>query len=256
MRGHRDLVAVSGLSVICAILVLVLPLEGLRIVFAIPLCLLLPGYAITAAAFVDKPLPAAQRAVFSLALSLCALALGSLLLNYVGGLRAGTWALFLSALVIVLCQVASSRRLHPGQRPKRFHPPRPPLAQVLLIVAGVGAATVAVGLAFAVLPAKNAIGSTELWIATDANTKTAVVRVGVRSQEQDERSYFLQIRVGAKEEPVIQLFNLQPGESRTLRVRVPAPLRTTAVAASLFRQSDPELVYRRVNAFIPGALTE
>ena len=251
MRGHRDLVLACWLALICAVLALLLPLTVLRLVFAIPLCLLLPGYAITAAAFARQAMLPAPLALLSLALSLASLALAALALNYLGGLRAGTWALLLVLIVATACRLAAIRRPKPGRAPQQLRPPRPPLPRLLVYGAGLAAATVAIGLAFVVLPGKNAIGHTELWI-TPGGGATDVVKVGVRSQQQHATNYFLRVRVGRSQQPVIRLLNLAPGEERTFRVAIPAPAREVSMTASLFRQSDPERVYRRVYSRIPG----
>ena len=251
MRGHRDLVFASGAALACAGLALLPPLTALRVFFALPLCLLLPGYAITAAAFARQPLQATQTAALSLALSLATLALGALVLNYLGGLHAGSWALLLVAVVLAACRLAAVRRPQPGLAP-RLELKRPPLARLALYGIALVAAVVAVGLAFVPLPAKNAIGHTELSIATGGNGPASVIQLRVRSQEQHSASYFLRVRIGRTPRPVIRLFDLVPGEERTIRVDVPTPARTTTTTVSLFRQSDPERVYRRVYSSLPG----
>lgn len=251
MRGHRDLVLASAAALVCAVLAVLLPLTALRVAFAIPLCLFLPGYAITALTFARNPVGRAQAALLSVALSLSVLALGALLLNFLGGLRSVTWALFLALVVLACSWAAAARRPHPGLRP---HPslPRIPWPQVVLYGAGAVAAVAAVSLAFVVLPAKNAIGHTELWVTTAENGPKSVVQIGVRSQEQHDSSYFVRVLVGDRQKPVVRLFDLAPGEARTIRIRVPASARPQPTTASLFRQSDPERVYRRVYTWIPA----
>jgi uncharacterized membrane protein len=251
MRGHRDLVLACGLALVCAVAALLLPLTALRVVFALPLCLVLPGYAITAATFARLPLGKAQTALLSVALSLCALALGALALNYLGGLRSGTWALLLVAIVLAGCRAAAVRRPNRGTRPQPALP-RVPLPQVVLYCAGTAAIAAAVGLAFVVLPAKNAIGHTDLWITTAEEGASSVVQVGVRSQEQHATSYFVRIRVGSAEKPAIKLFDLVPGEERTIRLEVPAAAQPIPATAALFRQSSPEQVYRQVYTAVGG----
>ncbi|MFN8216571.1 MAG: DUF1616 domain-containing protein [Solirubrobacterales bacterium] len=251
MRGHRDLVLAALAAPLCAVLALVLPLAGLSLIFALPLCLLLPGYAISAAAFARRPLGWPRMVALSLALSLAVLALGSLALNYLGGLHPGTWAALLVLIVLGCCRLAAIRRPQPG-RPTRLRLQRPPALRLALYGTALAVAAAAVTVAFIPLPGKNAIGHTDLWISTGAAGGDSVVRVGVRSQEQHAASYFLRVRVGTEEKPVIRLFDLVPGEERTIRVDLPTPAATTATTASLFRQSDPERVYRRVYTWVPG----
>ncbi|HVO55115.1 MAG TPA: DUF1616 domain-containing protein [Solirubrobacterales bacterium] len=254
MRGHRDLILASAAALACAVLAVLVPVTAVRVFFAIPLCLFLPGYAIAAVTFARNPLGRAQTALLSVALSLCVLALGALLLNFLGGLHTGSWALFLALIVLACSRAAAVRRPHQGRRPQPSLP-RIPLTQAVLYCAGAVAAVAAVALAFVVLPAKNAIGHTELWITTANAGPKAVVQVGVRSQEQHEGSYFVRVLVGQRQKPLVRVFDLAPGEERTIRIRVPAPARAQPTTASLFRQSDPQQVYRRVYTWIPGEET-
>jgi Protein of unknown function (DUF1616) len=252
MRGHRDLVLTCWLAPACALLSLLLPFTVLRLIFALPLCLFLPGYAIAAAAFNRQTMRPAPLALFSLAVSLAILPLAALTLNYLGGLRAGSWALLLVLVVLAASRLAAIRRPRPGRASGAPRLPRATLPQLLLYGAGIAAAGVAVGLAFHVFPAKNAIGHTEMWIATRSDDAGAAITVDVRSDQQRATNYFLRVRVGRSPQPVIRLLNLVPGEERSFRVEVPRPARDTTATASLFRQSDPERVYRRVYGGISG----
>jgi uncharacterized membrane protein len=254
MRGHRDLVLASVLALVCAVCAVLLPLTAMRVGFGIPLCLYLPGYAITAATFAPNPLGRPQTALLGVALSLCVLALGALALNYLGGLHSGTWALLLVLVTLVGCRAAAVRRPQRGRRPQPALP-RISLPQAVLYCAGLLAAVAAVSLAFVVLPAKNAVGHTDMWIETADEGTSALVEIGVRSLEQHEASYFVRVRVGRAEKPTVRLFNLVPGEERTIRLRVPAPSRPLPATASLFRQSDPERIYRRIHTWIRGEET-
>ena len=97
MRGHRDLRLLAALSVPCAVLAIVVPVEAIALLFAVPLALFLPGCALTAVTFARHPIEWPQRLVFSVGFSLATLALGALLLNYMpGGIRScGTcWGRF------------------------------------------------------------------------------------------------------------------------------------------------------------------
>jgi uncharacterized membrane protein len=253
MRGHRDLRRATTASVLCAAVALILPFPAVCLVFAIPLCLFLPGYAIASAAFAQRPLARMQTLVLSLGLSLAVLALGTLLLNYLpGGLRAGTWALLLVLVVFGGCRAAALRR------PKPTRASRSPWPQLrisksgsVLVGGGVLATIAALVLAMTPVPAKNAVGYTELWLSTRSNAQSGVVRVGVRSEEQHEVGYFLRVRMDG-EKPKLRLFNLVPGETRIVRIRTAPPSGAPVpVVASLFRQDEPKAAYRRLTGWIP-----
>src|SRR5436189_3585799 len=137
MRSHRDLRAFAAGAVLFAVVVISVPVDGIRILAGLPLALVMPGYAITAAAFARQRLDLRYVAALSIGLSLATLAVATLLLNYgPGGLRAAPWAVFLAAVVVAGCIVAGRRRPpgHAGLLPRIQLRPRP-LEGVLLLVA-------------------------------------------------------------------------------------------------------------------------
>ena len=81
MRGHRDLTLASAAAVLCALIAVFVPFEIVRIGVALPLTLILPGYAIVAVAFGPRELSIAKLATMSVAVSLMVLTLSSLFLN-------------------------------------------------------------------------------------------------------------------------------------------------------------------------------
>jgi uncharacterized membrane protein len=254
VRGHRDLERAARAALLCALAALVLPLEPLEVLFALPLALFLPGYAIAAATFARRPLGWAPLLLLSLALSLAVLALGTLVLDFVpGGVRGISWALLLLLVILNGCRLAALRRpAAAGGSATSW--PRPLIGrpQALLLGGGGLAALAALVLAMAPLPANNALGYTELWISTKRDSIAApVVRVGVRSQEKRKVSYFLRVAFGGGE-PVVRLFDLEPGEQQTFRVAAPPGSPQTPVVASLFRQAKPTKIYRRVVLVAPG----
>jgi hypothetical protein len=242
-----------------------LPLEGLALIFAVPLTLMLPGYAITAAAFARRELGRPHFLLLSLALSLATLVLGSLALNYVpGGIRGISWSLFLLLVVLGCCRAAAVRRGGQSTLPRW---PRPKFSGLELGLIGGGLLTAAVALILAstTVPAKNAIGYTQLWILPEAGMQGSEVQVGVKSQEQDPIEYDLRIRVGqfgpkvqlprrgpATREIAKQSFRLDPGETHVVRLDAP-PGSTAAkvpVVATLLRHNRPFTVYRRVKGWL------
>jgi hypothetical protein len=251
VRGHRDLQIASASSLVCVLVALLVPLETVRLVFAAPLALLLPGYAITTACFARRRLERPQLMVLSLALSLATLALGGLALNYVpGGIRALSWAVLLLLVVLNGCRVAALRR-PPRAEPPMFPRPRLGGAGSALLLAGLSAAVAAVALSFATLPAKNAIGYTQLWALPEPGSKGTEIQVGVGSEEQDQASYYLLVRVGDR--PLVRRdIHLGPGEAQVIRLRpeLPATGGPVPVIATLLRQNSPTRVYRRVKNWL------
>jgi uncharacterized membrane protein len=254
MRGHRDLEILGAGSIFCAVAALLIPLAGLSLLFAAPLALFAPGYAIVAATFARHPAGRPQLLLLSLSLSLATVVLGGFVLNYApGGERALTWAILL-VLVVLGCGRAAALRRPPATGPK-------PLRLRLsgrdsgLLLGGALLATAALVLAMTTLPAKNARGFTELWVTPKAGPVLGSAAIGIGSEEQHAASYFLKVRLGHRAKPIVRTLKLHPGETRTLKFDA-VPSGTGApvpVTAQLFRQDNPKKVYRRVFAWIPSA---
>ncbi|HEX6228423.1 MAG TPA: DUF1616 domain-containing protein, partial [Solirubrobacterales bacterium] len=118
MRGHRDLQLAVIAAAASALVALLVPIEELRLIGALPLTLALPGYAIVAVTFARRPLGQAHVLLLSLALSLITLALGGLVLNYSpGGIRSVSWAVLLFVIVLAASRGAAIRRppVEPGR---------------------------------------------------------------------------------------------------------------------------------------------
>jgi uncharacterized membrane protein len=245
MRGHGDLRLVVATALACAVLALLTPVDVIALVFAVPLVLILPGYAITAAAFARRQLAWPQFLLLSIALSLAVLVLGSLLLNYVGGIHPLSWALLLVAVIFATCRVAAVRRGKTGRGPSR---PRLRLRrlEMAMVFAGVAAAVVAIVLSSSTVPVGDAIGFTQLWILPQAGSEGRVVQIGVRSQQQTSTNFDLRVRIGP-DTLARRSFRLAPGETRLVKLQAPPGSEgTVPVIATLLRHNRPFSVYRRV----------
>jgi hypothetical protein len=245
MRGQKDLRLVVALSVLCTVLALLIPIDAVALVFAVPLALFLPGYSITAAAFARRDLEWPQFLLFSIALSLAALVLGSLVLNYAGGIHPLSWAVLLLLVVLGACRSAALRRGNSATA-KRWPRVRLRGLQTAMLL-GAGAATVAaLVLGFSIVPAEDAVGYSQLWVLPEAGSGGSEAQVGVRSQEQASVDFDLRVRVGS-DRLVKRSFKLAPGETRLVRLRAPpGSTRTVPVIATLLRHNRPFSVYRRV----------
>lgn len=252
MRGHRDLRIACAAAVVCALVGLLLPVDAVRALFVVPLALLLPGYAVATATFARRDLSRPLLALISLSLSLALLALGSLLLNYTpGGIRALPWAILLVVIVVGGCAVAARRREAAGPAPA-WRWPRPRALALALSLGGLAAVIAAVALAAATVPAKNAIGFTELWVLPSNGAESEQAQVGIRSQEQHVVPYDLLVRVGSGL-LLRRSFRLQPGAMKIFRVSALADPggRPIPVTATLLRQNRTDKVYRRIRGWLP-----
>lgn len=249
MRGHRDLRLILALTLVCAAGSLITPLGAVRAIFAVPLALILPGYAITAAAF-GSNLPAwPERIPLTLGISLASAALASLVLNYLpGGIHGFPWTLLLVLIVLLACRSAARRR---GRRRGRHQPPSLPglKPRPVTVALGIGTAAMVVAaliLAQATFDNDHASGFTQLWIAppkpTDAST-----RIGVTSEQQQTRAYRLVVEVEGKAKPEVETFELEPSQTHLVKIDSGGTAPPAGVEAKLYLRSDPSRVYRRVS---------
>lgn len=256
MRGNRDLALASGAAIVCALLAIVVPWEGLRLVAAVPLAFVLPGYAIVAAAFGARRLEPTQSTMLSLGCSLAVLCLGALVLNHLpGGIQTASWAILLALLVVACCGAALYRREGEGGEEDPFLPRRrrPRGVDVLCGVAVVALMAGAIGLANTPLPAGNAGGFTSLWVLP-AGAAGHAVRLGVSSSEQGTRRYVLKLEVDEGQMKTISRFALRPGDERVFTVPIAASRDgSVLVSGLLFRQSDPVTALRKVRTWLPSA---
>ena len=254
MRHQPRLTAALAAALLCATISVAVPLEGLRIAAGLPLCLLLPGYALAAAIFARNSMHPAPMLLLGVALSLSTLVIGSLFLDATPwGLRTGTWAGWLVGVTLAGCILAARRRRRsPPVRRRRTATRIRPADGALLVGAAV-AAIAAVTVAWTPFPAKDVAGYTRLWVLPLDRPGAAGVRVGVGSEEQDTTAYQLELRIGGKGAPILSDIVLAPGQERILNVRVQEPLAGTSlpVTARLYvpGRSEP---YRRARSWISG----
>jgi uncharacterized membrane protein len=251
MTADRDLRACALAAVACAAVALAAHLTAVRAVAAVPLCLVLPGYALTAAFFARTRLELRSIVMLTLALSLTTLILGSLLLNFTPwGLRAGTWAALLLAVVLGGCTVAGLRREPRAKAPgtaARVRLPRPRVRarDVALLTLAAMIAAGAMVVSRIPLSAPNAVGYTAMWMLPGHSGSGSDLEIGIQSAEQQPTSYRLVVEMGARSTE--SSFVLTPGG----RTEVPVPLDPRPVAgtvvAMLYRNTETG-VYRRVTA--------
>jgi hypothetical protein len=254
MRGHRDLRLLVALTLICAVGSLITPLGAVRVVFAAPLALVLPGYAITAAAFGPRRPGWAQLLPLTLGVSLAFLALGSLLLNYTpGGIRGLPWTILLVAVVVLSCRAAARRR-----KPARHQPSslaglrlRPSPATAILAAGSLALVVAALIVAQVTVTADQVYGYTQLWIKPPAASDVSA-QIGVTSEQQQTRAYRLVVEVEDGRGPVVHSFELEPSQTRLVTVHAGQTASPVRFEAKLYLRGHPNTVYRRVFAWLGG----
>jgi hypothetical protein len=254
MRGHRDLTIAGTAAVLCALAAALVPVELIRVIAALPLTLYLPGFALVAALFDGEELAPLKRATIEVAASLVVLVLSAFVLNiFPFGLRTASWAVLLPLVVILGCLVAARRR---GKASRRRRPlpasvGRPSARTAVFLAAAILIGAASIALAQKPLPAKHADGYTALWMLPTNADEEAVV-VGVQSNEQDPASYRLLITGDGKSQSRSYRVELDPGEEKTFEVKVPPRSTGRAhVVASLYREDQPDRLFRRVTRWLP-----
>jgi hypothetical protein len=256
--ADRDLHAATVSALLCAAVVVAVPVTAIRALSAVPLCLLLPGYAIAAAAFAPRRPAGAQALLLATGLSLGTLVAGSLVLDAAPrGLRLGSWTALLVIVVLGSSAIAVARRRPATAARPRLSATLPRLrprpADVLLLVVAVLLAVSALVLSRTPLRAPNAIGYTSLWMLRSGTPAVPLLRIGVASAEQHQTTYRLSLTTGTGPPSVVKSsLTLRPGGATDVNVPL-APVTTSApaiVTAQLYKAGSTA-VYRQVTTVIP-----
>ncbi len=250
-RQLNDLTVVVVSAVVCAILTQLSPtLPAIRLLGALPLVLFLPGYAMCRAMFPRRYFGLPERVLLSLGLSLIIIALGGLVLYWLGwSLLAATWAIVLSGFTLCASAIAWWRRRRSHSADSLL--PKPhfnlSLRDGLLFGLAILVAVAAIELARMPTPPQGVTGYTLLWMIPAGDGNANDYRLGVNSMEFSAASYRLQVTLDGKviyEWPELQL---APGESWEAPIALQADRAPAgSVEATLYRLDNPGVVYRHV----------
>lgn len=238
--------AIAGAAALSTLLGVSNP--ALRIALALPLGLVLPGYAITAAALPRYTLGLAERLLFSIGVSLAVTALGGLVLNWTPwGLQAGLWVLWLFSLTLGASAIAMVRRRRGAEVATEARGVGLNLRQGLLLGLAALVVVAAIGVARVPAPQQGLQGYSMLWIWPRSLTDQRTVRLGVSCMEFKPTTYRLQLEVNGRIVEEWPSIALDPGQTWEDRVELSTEqIETGQVEASLYRQDAPAQVYRHV----------
>jgi len=223
-------------------------LSAVRVVFAIALVTILPGYALTTAIFVNQFLGFAEKVAFSCGFSLGLVALGGLALNYFPrlGVSSVTWVILLGGVTLFFSWVALARmRDETKVDTSTIEVPLPISQLVLMILAG-GIIMGAFLTARAGAENRPSTPFTQVWLLW-ADESQSDVLLGVQNQEGVTRQYRLQIsmRQGVLQE--WETITLEPGETWESRYTPPPNItETDFIKANIYRLDMPQDIYREV----------
>jgi uncharacterized membrane protein len=254
LRGARgwlpglppDLRRVARL-VLLAWLVSLLPVGGwIQFGALLPLVLLLPGYAIAAALFPTRDLAPEETVVYSIGLSICAVATGGVALQLVAPLNETTWPLLLAGIALVAVAVAARRRRAASaagsaapRAPRRTRGIGAPATALLLLALAIAAWSVELATDGANEQAAEARFSS-LWIVPDRDADSGAT-IGVENEEGGEVSYGVVAWTGSSEAGRWNV-ELADGEEWQQELPAAAVSPTEPTAVEIWRDGE---LYRR-----------
>lgn len=248
----RDLLASIGSALVCAAVVVLVKLDAVRAVFAVPLCLILPGYAIAAATFVRPRLSGQRVLLLTPALSLATLVLGALLLDAVpGGLRLASWTSLLLVVVIGASVVAGIRRGGRSARVERGWRLRVRPTEVLCLSVALVGICGSLVLSRLPLPAKHAIGYAQLWMLSNGTPEAPSVQIGVQSDEQHPETFRVALVTGSGKPNVVDPdLRLVPGQRTTVTVPLTGIRGPQTIVTAELYENGVAGIYRQVTALV------
>ncbi len=219
-------------------------LSLLRPIAAILLVLCIPGYAVTRTAFLSQAWGRPERILFSLGGSLSLAVLSGLVLNWSPwGLQTTSWTLFLGGITLVATAIGFVWQRDDRIRWTKLG--RVQLRNVALLA--LASVLIASGYSVAAYGARLRPESqfTQLWMLP-ADESARAVRIGILNEENATIDYRLVLRAGVdviQEWPII---SLQAGEEWQAVVTLTPDGAGGDLVASLYRQDEPNAVYRYV----------
>ena len=228
--------------------------DVIRVAFALPLTLCLPGYAIVEALFPRTP-SLVERLALAVALSIAVCIVGGFALNWSpAGLKMESWTILLVIVSVEAAAVSSLRRSRKagGETSSRRRGIPPSTSSAAYVLGGVILACVAIALARTPLPAQGVPGYTTLSLMPAVGASDSV-RVAVTSAELRRTPYRLELRAGGQF-ALERRLTLAPGGHWESVVDVASvPRSRRSVEALLYRASDRRHPYRHATLVLPGS---
>jgi hypothetical protein len=247
MNRHKRVNFISVVIVTVATILFALFGHGLlRNFFAMPLVIVLPGYAVMAAWFPKRLTKFPGNVLFIITLSIAIVCMTGLILHKTPwGIQTNTWIASLGAIVLVNLVIAlfwgDFSITSPLDRPVKL-----PLYQGLLIFCAFLMSVFAVYLAREGASQQQSSDVTQMWMlpgeASDA------IHMGVKNLDAEPISYKLVIKDGPN--VIEENFELEPNTTWEKDFSMPGSA-TREVNAYLSRLNQPHLVYRSTSLWLP-----
>jgi uncharacterized membrane protein len=197
-----DLTAAAGLAVVGLVLA-VAPVSGpVRTAALLPLILVLPGYALSAALFRPGEISPQLRLVLSVAFSIGVAVLGGLVVQLFVGLDRTVWAVLLAGVTVAAAAIALDRRdaMPADSEDTRVRMPRIGVVTPAAILVAMGIAGSAIAIARDGEDRQRSQAHfSSLWLVPgDSEAGGQPVEVGVSNHEGKAVSYRLVVREGTR----------------------------------------------------------
>jgi hypothetical protein len=243
LRRNRDLLLVAALAVAgLAFQLPGAPALG-RVLLGLPLAVLCPGYALSAALLPASTLGWPEKTALTLGLSLALAILGAIVFTAVpSGLTTGVWAGLALGGTALGGAVAVWRRR--GTPPAAW----PGLSLRPLDWAELGLAVLvtlaALWLVRVPLASSGVLGYTLLTMTPNTSASQPAVELLINSSEFTETTYHLTVSENGAPLQDWPAITLAPGGQWLQTLRLPATPANGRVQAQLYRSTDPTFVYR------------
>ena len=219
---------------------------------AIPFALLFPGYAIIAV--IHPKLESATSILYSLGLSICLLVCSGFILNATPwGMQPGSWAIWLSTIILSLNTVAWFRRPAIFEEPPSFLPKLKPgeiFGLVLTIVILIGTVVVS---AYSISLRDKPY--TQFWaIPTQMPNGSYALKIGTANQTTSVQRYNIYAESSGRKLQEWKSITLEPNDEWTTTLQL-QNMPSKPIHIFLYLQEKPDAIYRMVQ-ISPEAFSE
>jgi len=253
--GHESRLPLAGAATLAvgATCLVLLPQpvpESLEVAVAIPLVLLAPGYAVSAAVLPIGSIRTAERLAMSIGLSLAIAALIGLILNVTPrGLVREAWITAFATVTVASVLIALKR----GRGPQRIHASPwqgATLVQAAWFVAALLLFAGAMGIAVIGEQTEPRPAFSELWMLPSTDGQS--VTVGIGNRELSGQTYRLQVRVGQEMLYARDDITVPSGHTWETEVALPTGDGRSLIIGEIFLGEDTSRPYREVTMWTSG----
>jgi uncharacterized membrane protein len=232
---------------------------AVRILFGLPLVLIVPGHALTAVLWDRYPLGLPERLALAIGTSLALAALSAILLDRTPlGIGGGQQTLLLGLVALAGIIWVLTRDMGEGSIPRSVGAParRSPVASLRwrqVVLLGMAVAIVASAVAYSANSALRPPGAgfTQSWINLDQG-QTGAVDLGLENDERQAETYRLRLSVDGRQVREWREVTLRPGQKWSTSSSLPPKRGQRVAELAVFRSDDPARVYRKVTVSLVG----